>query len=369
VVNPLSFLDERDEAPSRPRGARRSPPRGPGTDNQTLRTRRLIAAGLGLLLLVLFVFLIKSCRDNAREQAFKDYARDVGALLQESDQESKSLFDVLSKPGTQSPVQLASSVNGFRSEAAQLVDRARETDHPDQLNKAQRHLIETLEFRRDGIGAIARDLPAALGDQRRSEAVARIARQMQSFLASDVIYSQRVVPAMQSAYRDEKLLEAVNIPQSQFLPDASWLNAGTVGDRISGLRGGADDRTATPGLHGTSLDAVTVKPGGTSLQAGGAAEIRSSPNISFDVQITNGGESEERDVNVRLSITGAGKPIQVEERLDTIAPGTQKTVSIPLAAAPPTGRPVTIQVQVQAVPGEKKVDNNKASYPAVFSGG
>jgi hypothetical protein len=362
----LSFLDERDESPRRTRSTRR-PPDGPGTDNQTLRTRRLIAAGVGVLVLILLVLLIKSCRESAKEQAFKDYARDVAALVQESDQESKALFDLLGKPGTQSPIELQSGVNGFRTEAAQLVDRANATSHPDELTGAQTYLVESLEFRRDGIGKIAELLPTALGDKG-DPAIELIARQMQDFLASDVIYSQRVIPRMETAYKAEKLAGSVNIPKSQFLPDISWLDATTVKDRISGLRSGTD-QAATPGLHGTSLDSVVVKPGGQTLQPGAAVQIAASSNISFDVKVTNGGESAERDVTVRLSISGAGKPITVEERIPTIAPGEQKTVNIPLAASPPTGRPVTITVQVQAVPGEKKLDNNKATYPAVFTGG
>jgi hypothetical protein len=362
----LSFLDERDEAPRRTRSTRR-PPSGPGTDTQTLRTRRLIAGGVGVLVLILLVLLIKSCRESAKEQAFKDYARDVAALVQESDQESKALFDLLQKPGTQSPIELQSAVNGFRTEAAQLVDRANGTSHPDELSGAQRYLVESFEFRRDGIGKIAQLLPTALGDKG-DTAVAGIAGQMQNFLASDVIYSQRFIPRMRAAFDKEKLTGSVNIPESKFLPDSSWLDPKSVGDSITGLKSG-NSQAATPGLHGTSLDAVVAKPGGQTLQPGTAVDIPASANISFDVKVTNGGESAEKDVTVRLAISGAGKPITVEERIPTIAPGEQKTVNIPLAATPPTGRPVTITVQVQAVPGEKKLDNNKATYPAVFTGG
>jgi hypothetical protein len=35
--------------------------------------------------------------------------------------------------------------------------------------------------------------------------------------------------------------------------------------------------------------------------------------------------------------------------------------------APPTGQPVTIKASIKPVPGEKKVDNNTQSYPAVFT--
>ena len=56
-----------------------------------------------------------------------------------------------------------------------------------------------------------------------------------------------------------------------------------------------------------------------------------------------------------------------EQRLPSIKPGEQKTVTIPLAASPPTGRPVTITVEVKPVPGEKKVDNNTQRFPAIFT--
>ena len=70
---------------------------------------------------------------------------------------------------------------------------------------------------------------------------------------------------------------------------------------------------------------------------------------------------------MRLTITGAGKPIVVTQTIPTIAAGQTATASIPLAAAPPTGLPVTIKIEVLPVPGEKNLTNNKATYSAVFT--
>jgi hypothetical protein len=41
-------------------------------------------------------------------------------------------------------------------------------------------------------------------------------------------------------------------------------------------------------------------------------------------------------------------------------------VSLPLNKAPALDTAVLISVDVAAVPGEKKTDNNKASYPSLF---
>ncbi len=94
----MSFFDEREDRPSRT-GTRRPPPRGPGTDRQTLLVRRAIWGGVGLVLIILLFVFIKSCRESAREDAFRNYTRDVGALVQESDQASSQLFQLLTRPG------------------------------------------------------------------------------------------------------------------------------------------------------------------------------------------------------------------------------------------------------------------------------
>jgi hypothetical protein len=331
--------------------------------------RRAIAIGGGVLLILLLFFAVKSCRNAAKEQAFKDYNRDVGAFVQESEDQSKGLFDVLGKGG-QSPVELQNTVNGYASDAAQLVDRAKGTDHPGELDSAHRYLVETLEFRRDGLKGIADALPRALGD-RGEEATATIAAQMRNFDASDVIYSQRFYPRLEQGLKNEGLLGAEKPPKSAFLTDVTWLVPATVADRISRISSGGSNGTSgpvAPGLHGTGLGTVQVQPGGITLNPGTANQIKAAPNLSLDVQVVNQGENDEKNVTVKVSIKGAGKPIELEEKLPEIAAGQTKTVSVPLSSTPPSGQPVTISVAIAPVPGEKKTDNNKASFPAVFSG-
>jgi hypothetical protein len=320
---------------------------------------------LGLLVLLLLVLGIKSCRDSARKDSFRSYVRDVGALVQTSDTESKNLFALLAKP-TGGQVQLQTAVDGYQSEASTLVDRAKSADHPDELAAAQTHFVEALQLRRDGLATIARELRSALAGQGKADAVGRIAQQMQLFLASDVVYSQLVLPNLTHPLKKEGLLGQVDVPKSRFLPDLQWVRPTVVAGRLGGVGGGVAGPVA-PGLHGTSLIGVTAKPGGAALSAAGATSITVTSKLSFDVTVQNGGANDERDVVVQLSITGAGKPIVREQTLPTIAAGAQKVVTIPLAAAPPTGQPVSIKVTIKPVPGETKLDNNRASYPAIFT--
>ena len=366
----MSFLDETDESPRR--GGTRRPPRRPTgpADRQQLMMRRALAVGVGLLVLLVLVFAIRACRGAAKEQAFKDYNRDVGAFVQESDAQSEALFDLL-ESGGQSPVELQNTVNGYASEAAQLVDRAKGTDHPGELDDAHRYLVETLEFRRDGLKGIANDLPRALGDQG-EKATENIAAQMQNFLTSDVVYTQRFVPRLDQGLRDEGLRDTEKPPTSQFLPEIEWLVPDTVADRIGRIGSGGggesgDDGPVEPGLHGTGLNTVAIQPGGTQLNDGGATEIKTAPNLSLDVEVANQGEHDEQNVKVNVAIRGAGRPIELEETLPEIAAGQTKTVSVPLSSTPPSGQPVTIVVAIDKVPGEETADNNRGEFPAVFT--
>ncbi|MBA2506923.1 MAG: hypothetical protein H0V29_13440 [Thermoleophilaceae bacterium] len=336
--------------------------------------RRTIAGVAGVIVLILLVLGFRGCLDARKERAFKDYARDTSAIVEESNQQSEALFGLLR--GDQqggSNVDIGNNINGYRVDAARLVDRAKRLEPPDQLKTAQVQLVDTLEFRRDGMAAIATQIPTALTGKNRSQSTQKIAAQMQNFLVSDVIYSQKFLPELQDSLKAEDLLGTVQVPKSQFLPDIDWLRpvkvASEIGSLGSGGGGGGDkDKAAAPGLHGTGVTGVTVNPGGTALQAGGANTIAASGNIKFDVQIANQGENEESDVKVKVSLKAEGaKATSVEETLDSIAEGETKTVSVPLAETPPIGKPVEITVETLPVPGEEKVDNNKETYNAVFS--
>ncbi|MBA3301096.1 MAG: hypothetical protein H0T15_04435 [Thermoleophilaceae bacterium] len=338
--------------------------------------RRTIAGVAGVIVLILLVLFFRGCLDARKERAFKDYVRDSSGIVEESNQQSEALFGLLR--GDQqggSNVDIGNNINGYRVDAARLVDRAEDLDAPDELKSAQSNLVETLEFRRDGLAAIANQIPTALTGRDRSQATQRIAAQMQNFLVSDVIYSQKLLPELQDALKKEDLLGTVQAPKSQFLPDIDWLRPTKVADEVGSLGGpgggdSAGDRPAKPGLHGTGLTGVTVNPGGTALQQGGANTLQASGNLKFDVQIANQGENEESDVKVKVSLKSDGsKATTVEETLDSLATGETKTVSVPLAEAPPIGKPVEITVEIAAVPGEKKTENNKQTYNAVFSRG
>ena len=93
--------------------------------------------------------------------------RDVRAITDESSSQSKEMFNTLSEPGKGvSDVDRENSLKGLRAQADQLVERARnDIDAPGDLKAAHDYLIQTLEFRRDGIGKVGDILPTARSGQ------------------------------------------------------------------------------------------------------------------------------------------------------------------------------------------------------------
>jgi hypothetical protein len=232
------------------------------------------------------------------------------------------------------------------------------------MKHAQFYLLTTLELRRDAIGAIASKITAALGSKESDKAINEIAGQMQAILASDVVYSQRVIPNIQKAL-DDNGIGGQKIQTSQFFEDFSWLAPQTVANKLGqSLSEDAGGKPAA-GTHGFGLLSTSV--GTTTLTPDGANRIAASADLAFTVKAQDQGENDESNVKVRITISGSGKPITVQRTVAQVKRGATATVTIPLGQTPPIGTAVTIKAEVVPVPGEKKTDNNRQNYPAVFS--
>ena len=107
--------------------------------------------------------------------------------------------------------------------------------------------------------------------------------------------------------------------------------------------------------------------GGQALTPGGSASVRLADDLQFTIQVANQGENTETDVKVNVTVGRGGDSIKLDKVLDTIAAGETKPVEIPLADQPPTGQNVPITVEIEPVAGEKKTDNNKGTFAAIFT--
>lgn len=339
-------------------------PRGGDAEHQAVMQRRAIAGGLIVLFLIVVVLLGKGCQSARQENAIKDFVKQTNSIITQSNQVSRDFFSTLKDPGDASATDIETSVNVQRSQASELVRQAQDLSASgEDLTAAKQYLVETLEFRRDGLTEISKEIGQALGDQDAEAATEKIAANMQQFLTSDVIYSQRAYAYMNAAVKD-KGIEGVSLPASQFLPSLEWLDPAQVLDVFSRVSGGGSTAAVTPGTHGTGITGVNVQPSGTALAEGTVNDLNGAKQIEVSVQ--NQGENDETDVVVSYTISGAGTAIKQNKTIPAIAAGDTTKVTLPLTKIPAAGASATLKVEVKKVPGEENLDNNSQTFDVKF---
>jgi hypothetical protein len=368
----VSFFDEGDEPtrvtrPSRPRrggGGSEEPPRATARpDRQTLLVRQGVAIGVGILLILLIGVGVQSCRSNQQENALKDYNRDVTSVITSSDRDVGRAFFQLLGSGSDQAQDLQVQVNQLRLAADEDARRARNFDVPGPMDGAQSHLLLTLDFRAEALRRIADDLPTALGrGQPAAQATSRIAGQMQKFLASDVVYNQRVAPLIKEAL-DDKGVTGQRIPNSQFMPSVAWLSDDYVADRDA--RQPVAVQAPAPGLHGHGLTSVAV--GDNTLQPSPVVNrVPATGRVTFHVTFANQGDNDERNVRVNVTVRGGGRTVTARKTVPQTKAGSPAEVDVPLTQTPPIGT-ATVDVAISAVRGEGKTDNNRQRYTVIFT--
>jgi hypothetical protein len=373
----VSFFDEGDE-PTRvtrqPRssraggggGAGSRPPREPvrRPDRQTARVRQGVLLGALVLFAIVLVLGVKGCVSSRNENALKDYNRDVTSVITSSDRDvGAALFRLLGSGSSQGQ-DLQVQVNQLRQAAADNARRARGFDVPGDMKAAQDKLLLTLDLRADGLRKIAADLPVALGrGVVARNAVARIAGNMQYFLASDAVYRARVAPLIKDAL-DDNGVTGQRISDSEFMGDVRWLAPTYVATQI-GASAGAPNTPPAPGLHGHGLTSVAI--GDNTLQPSPVVNrAPATARVSFHVTFQNQGDNDENDVRVTVTVTGSGKTINARRTVAQTKAGQPAEVDIPLGQTPPIGT-ATVRVVVGAVRGEQKTDNNRQQYTVIFT--
>ncbi|HKG38822.1 MAG TPA: hypothetical protein VKB25_07520 [Conexibacter sp.] len=343
-------------------------------DQQTLLVRRLVAAGAVVLVLVLLVVLVKGCVDNRREAALKDYNRSVRTLVEQSRSDvSRRFFEALSGSSGAEATQVQETINQLRVVADEELSQAERLDTPDAMKSAQSDLELLLSLRRDGVKNVADEIQTALGGTAGAgTAVDRIAGQMQAFNASDVIYSQRVAPLILKGLKDNGIAASYDgtageqvLPYADFLPSISWMSPDYVAQQLgSSTSSGRTSGTPAPGLHGHQIDSVSVS--GVDLTTDGSNRIPASPPPTFVVNFTNGGENDETNVRVTVEISGSGAPIRASTIVPTTTAGEAATANVTMRSSPSTTGASEIRVTVEQVGGEETLDNNVATYSALF---
>ena len=324
--------------------------------------RRRLVVGVAVVLLVVIVLVINGCVKSQKQQSLKDYNHNVGEIAAEFDaQVAKPLFTALSDAGAKSALDVQEQINQLRVEAQKLATRAKDLSVPGGMTDAQRNLLLALDLRVEGITKIGALVPTALGGQSK-QVSPKIAGDMEIFLASDVIYSQRVAPLIQQTLIANDIHAGTSA--TRFLPNVGWLEAGTVLSRLTGQPASGSQTGIAPGTHGSSLVGVAV--GTNKLEPEPTLNhISGGGSPTFTVTVENTGSNQETNVKVDVTVTAAGKQLKDSHVINSTQPGSKVNVEIPVSGIS-VGVASKIEVDVEPVPGETNSENNKGTYLAIF---
>ena len=318
--------------------------------------RRGLALGAGLIVLVLIVLGVRGCLNARQNRALSDYSSNVTQIVEETEQTSKQFFGKLSDPGSLSVTEFVAEVNADRSAMDSYTSRIDSLNAPGDMGNAQSSLELVYSLRSSAMGQIADEMSTALGDVGADKATEKIAKQMRVLLASDVIYSSVTRPEINGVLADNGI-EGDEVPKSEFLPDGTeWLDETKVSTALGSISGSTS--AETPGIHGLGLISTNVN--GTELVPESTTAVEAAETPEVEVEVQNQGESTENGVTV--SVTAGGTTVQ--ESIESIGAGETSSVIIPLTPTPKGT--VTLEVNVEPVPGETVSENNEASYTVEF---
>lgn len=321
--------------------------------------RRGLALGAALIVLIVIVLGVKGCLDARADRELSDYGRNVTQIVEETQQTSSNFFERLEEPGDLSVSDFVDAVEADRSAIDNQAGRVDGLSTPGDMSQPQGTLELVYELRSKAMDTIAKKLNQALGDVGVEKALESIARQMQTLVASDVLYEQIVRPEINAILTDNGI-EGSDVPKSTFVPDGTkWLDPSAVEAALAGVTGSSAGGEPTSGLHGLGLVVTTVN--GTELVEGVPASVSVAEGVEVEVQVQNQGDQEESGVSVSVEYEGN----TVKGDIAQIAAGEISTVTIPLTPTPSAGT-VEMTVKVATVPGEQISENNEATYSVVF---
>ena len=345
------------EAP--PKRRRRIPTRPPSGGTPLLRLAALIIGGI--LLAVVLVLWISSCRDDQKTGEYRDYMTNVGRIAANSQQIGQDLNTLIFSAGIQVP-DLQTELEGLRQAQTQTVRQAEELNPPGPLREQHEEFVEAMQLRVSGLNGLARGFSAVTDTDTAETAGALLAQQSNRLVASDVVYADSfMTPSVERM--EEQGVRGIEVPPSGFVSNpelaspASWK---LIVERLT-------QPAATGGLRGNKIAGVRVQPGGQQLSPSEENTVPASDRLVVEVLVNNSGEAQETQVKVNLTIQQSPEPIRKEATIDAINPGDTKVVPFRDFGGVSFGSRTILKVSVEPVAGEENTNNNAAEYVVFFT--
>jgi hypothetical protein len=362
----FDFFDESPTAEAsgregtRPRRRRRLPTRPPTPPGgPQLYRLGILIAGL-IILAVILILAVNSCRANQKQSAYKDYVGSVGEVAAQSEALGKQLNTRLNTPGIKLE-DLRGDVEGFRQQQEQILLKTQDLTPPGPLVEQQESLVEAMQFRVNGLAGLAQAFARVATTRNTNEAAAFLAQQASRLLAADVVYEDLFKEGTRQVLIQQDVTD-VPVPDSNFLQSEDLASPDKWELIVKRLTQGP----TAGGLHGNGIVNVRAEPGGQVLSQGADNTVKASEKLAFQVSVQNSGDNQETQVPVTLTIQ-QDPVIRKRKVIDVIDPGETKILTFTgFGTIDFTGGSV-LKVIVEPVAGEKNTGNNTAQYTVIFT--
>ncbi|MBD0317465.1 MAG: hypothetical protein ICV71_03005 [Thermoleophilia bacterium] len=381
--SPTTETTREEEAPRRRRRIPTRPPRGAGTP--LVRLAALI--GAAIVLAVVLILWVSSCRADEKKDAYADYMTDAGKVAGRSEAVGRDLNELIFSAGIQVK-DLQAQLEGLRQRQSQITRQALELDPPGRLRDQNESFVEAMQLRESGLnglglafsrlselgggassgaaggsgatgsGNAAGSAPAAgEGAAGASGAGSELARQANRLVASDVVYEDLFLdPSKQAMTRDG--VTDVVVPESTFVQNVELASPNSwklIVERLT-------KPPTAGGLHGNKLAGVRALPEGKQLSATEENTVKASDKLALEILVNNSGDNQETQVKVNLTIQQSPEPIRLESTIDAINPGETKSVVFRDIGAVSFGSRTIVKATVEPVAREENTNNNTAEY-------
>ena len=241
--------------------ASRPPIRPPAGITPLLRLIGLIA--FAILIVVLLVFAVQSCRGSQKRDTYEDYMQDVDEVATQSEQIGRQLNNLLTDPAAKL-TDIRERLSGLAQQQEQGVTRAEDIDPPGPLREIHPAVIQALQLRVSGLEGLGPRIPAdgsAPERQHRRDARSPRRRGGCSRATSSGTTSTRSRPARSSSDQD---VRGVQVPDSNFLRNPDLATPSLMTSDLAARPGSVvGRRECSP--RGTGLVSVKALPSGTDL--------------------------------------------------------------------------------------------------------
>jgi hypothetical protein len=371
----LEFFEEPEtlESPRRPRrrirpggGGPRRPAAPPPGAVALARLAGLVA--LAIAVVVGLVFWVGSCQGKSKHDEYASYMAKVQPIAQSSARTGAAFANALGSPSL-SLTSLQAKLDLWSAQQQEAYNEALRLRPPASLQSAHQEVLATLQLRAIGLASLSSALAQA-GSKSSTDVSNELAKQAQLLSASDLVWTNLFhVPATETLKRQG--VTGVIAPPSQFVTNPEVISANSFGivyDRLKSTTTGGK----VTGLHGSALVKTEAVAGGTvkPLSTSTPNTVDVSANLVFRVTFADSGNFQEVKIPVTLSVNVSGKDVTKKTKIvPSILSQHQQTVSFGNLGLPPSafGANAHVHVEIGKVPGEKRLDNNSATYPVFFS--